>query len=360
VKLVAADRPASPRQTSPRRAPLDRRVGLAAWAAALAAVGFVVAAATLGGAAAPAIVGDPGPVTRWGVLLTRTAHDVAAMGTIGVLALAVLLLPTSDGALLPDAARLVRLASRWAVAWASAALLGVLMTLSQATGRPLQDVLTSDAAAIAMQLPQTRALVSTVWLAGLAAVWARSTRSTAGGWLVLLTAIAALLPPLLTGHAAHQEEQSAAAVVGLVVHVGTASLWAGGLVALALHLRRSPVALTVALPRYSRMALACFLAVGLSGAVTGWTAFAEASQLWTTSYGQLLLGKVGLLAVLGLMGHLHRRRTLRAVAAGRPRAFLALAVAELVLMAGVAGLAVGLSHTAPPPQPDHGAVAAPA
>jgi putative copper resistance protein D len=108
------------------------------------------------------------------------------------------------------------------------------------------------------------------------------------------------------------------------------------------------------------MALPCFAAVGLSGAVTGWTALAEVAQLWTTPYGQLLLGKLGALAVLGSMGHLHRRRTLRAVAAGRPRAFLALAVAELVLMAGAAGLAVGLSHTPPPPQPDHGAVAAPA
>ena len=43
--------------------------------------------------------------------------------------------------------------------------------------------------------------------------------------------------------------------------------------------------------------------------------------------------------------------------AGRPRAFLALAAAELVLMAGVAGLAVGLSHTPPPPQPGHAEVA---
>ena len=332
---------------------------LAVAAAVLAAAGAVGGAALLGGAADPAVVGDPGAVTRWGVLLVRTAHDVTATVTIGVLAVAVLLLPTSGGTLLPDAARLVRLSSRWAAGWAAAALAGLLLRLSEATGRPVQDVLTSDMAAIAMQLPQTRALVSTLWLAVLVAAWARWTRTPAGGWLVLLTAVAALLPPLITGHAAHQEQHTTA-VVGLAVHVGTASLWAGGLVALALHLRRSPVALATVLPRYSRLALACFLAVGLSGAVTGWTAFAEASQLWTTAYGQLLLGKVAALAVLGGMGHLHRRRTMRAVAAGRPRAFLALAVAELVLMAGTAGLAVGLSHTAPPPQPDHGTVAAPA
>ena len=97
----------------------------------------------------------------------------------------------------------------------------------------------------------------------------------------------------------------------------------------------------LALPRYSRMALACFVAVGLSGAIAGWTAFGDLNQLWTTPYGQLLLAKVAGLAVLGGVGHWHRSRTLDSVAVGRPCAFLALATAELVLMAGVAGLAVG-------------------
>jgi len=352
-RAVTAD-PASARAARPA---FDSRVVLAVVAAVVAASGVVVAAAAFGGAARPSVLADPGAVTRWGLLLTRTAHDIAAMCTLGVLAVAVLLLPTSGGALLPDAARLVRLASGWAAAWAAAALLGVLMGLSEATALPLSEVFRSDVLALGLELPQTRALLSSVWLAGLVAVWARWTTSPAGGWLLLLTAIAALLPPLITGHAAHQEAHTTA-VVSLAVHVGTAALWAGGLVALALHLRRAPMALQVALPRYSRMALACFVAVGLSGAVTGWTAFAELSQVWTTVYGQLLLAKVGALVVLGVAGYLHRQRTIRAVADGRRRAFLALAVAELVLMAGAAGLAVGLSHTPPPPSADHGVAAA--
>jgi putative copper export protein len=358
VDLAQAERvmTADPAATRPGA---DRRVVLAVAAGVLAAGGAVVAAAAFGGAARPSVLADPGAVTRWGLLLARTAHDLAAMGTLGVLAVAVLLLPTSAGALLPDAARLLRLSAGWAAAWAGAALLGFLMTLSEATALPVQDVLRADVLALGLELPQTRALLSSVWLAGLVAVWARWTRSPAGGWLLLLTAVAALLPPLITGHAAHQEEHTTA-VISLALHVGTAALWAGGLVALALHLRRSPMVLQVALPRYSQMALGCFVAVALSGAVTGWTAFAELPQLWDTAYGQLLLGKVAALLVLGVAGYLHRQRTIRAVAAGRPRAFLALAVAELVLMAGAAGLAVGLSHTPPPPSADHGAVAAPA
>ncbi len=74
----------------------------------------------------------------------------------------------------------------------------------------------------------------------------------------------------------------------------------------------------------------------------------------------MLLAMVAALVVLGWAGWAHRRRTIRAVAAGRPRAFLALAAAELVLMAGAAGLAVGLSATPPPPQPEHAVASAPA
>ncbi len=284
MDVVARDRAvaAPTAAVATRRAPVDRRVVLAVLAAAAAAGGVLWAAAALGGAARPSLVVDPGAVTRWGSLLVRVASDVAALCTLGVVAVAVLVLPTSAGALLPDAARLLRLSSRWAAAWATASAVGLLLSLSVATALPVQEVLRPEVLALVLELPQTRALLSTLWLAGLVSVWARRTRTPAGGWLVLLTAGAAVLPPLLTGHAAHGDEDSyRTAVVGLAVHVGTASLWAGGLVALALHLRRSPVALAVALPRYSRLALACFLAVGLSGAVTGWAAFSELSQVWT-------------------------------------------------------------------------------
>ena len=90
------------------------------------------------------------------------------------------------------------------------------------------------------------------------------------------------------------------------------------------------------------------LVVGVSGALTGWASLEDLTQLWTTLYGQLLLAKVAALVVLGGIGHRHRCRTVAAVLDGRPRGFLVLATVELLLMAGTAGLAVGLSRTAPP------------
>ncbi len=128
----------------------------------------------------------------------------------------------------------------------------------------------------------------------------------------------------------------------------------GGLLALGVYLRSSQV-LAVALPRYSRVALGCFALVALSGVVMAWVALRTPSDLLTTPYGRLLLAKAALLGALGVFGHWHRRRTLPAVAAWRPRAFVALAAVELVVMAAAAGLAVGLSRTAPPDGGDHAA-----
>lgn len=331
--------------SSPVRA--DRAVPLVIAAAVSAALLLLAAASWWGGATAPAVVGDPGPVTRWGLGAARTAYDAAAMGTLGVLAVAVLLLPAAEGRLLPDAQRLVRLASRWAAAWAAAAAVAAAFTLSNATGRPVWESVTPDLLALALNLEQTRALVSSAWLALLVVAWARWTASTAGGWLLLLTASAALLPTLLSGHSGHGDAQTAS-VTGLALHVGAASLWVGGLLALALHLRRAPAALASALPGYSRMALGCVVVVAASGAFTGWASLDRTSQLWTTPYGQLLLCKAAALTVLGGLGYLHRRRTVAAVTDRRPRAFLVLAAVEIVLMAGTAGLAVGLSRTPPP------------
>ena len=162
-------------------------------------------------------------------------------------------------------------------------------------------------------------------------------------------------PLLLTGHTGHGD-QYLAAVLGLATHVTAASVWLGGLLALGIHLRSADL-LTVALPRYSRMALGLLrrcCRVGSGHGLGG----AERSRptCSSTPYGRLLLGEDR------RPGRARPDRSpctvgapCPAVAARRPRAFLALAAVELVVMAATAGLAVGLSRTAPPEGGDHAA-----
>lgn len=329
-----------------------RHVGLALAAASVGATALVVAS-VVGEAAQAPVISDPGPVTRWGLLVARTAYDLTAMATIGVLVVAVVLLSTASGALTADSQRLIRIAGRWSAVWAAAGALSVPLVLSDVAGMPVSQVLAPDVLPLAADLPQTRALLSSAWLATLVAVGSRRCRSGPLGWLLLVTGVGALLPLLLTGHTGHGEQQ-AAAVVGLVTHVIAAAVWLGGLLALGAHVRSADL-LAVALPRYSRVALACFVLVASSGVVMGWVALAAPGELLSTPYGQLLLGKTAALGVLGVLGHRHRRRSLPSVAARRPRAFVRLAAVELVVMVATAGLAVGLSRTAPPDGGDHAA-----
>ena len=236
---------------------------------ALASLGVLVAGALLGGAADPAALGDPGPLTRWGLLVARLLNDVAAIGTLGILLVALVLLPRAGDGFGPDAARLVRRATWWAGLWAVAALVTMLFTLSTVAGRSVAAVLAPDVLPLVMDLESTRSLLSSAWLAVLVAIGSRVTRSPGTGVLLLLGAVAAVVLPLLTGHAGHGEIPAVTAT-SLALHVVAAAAWVGGLGVLVVHLRRSELALAVALPRFSRMALVCYAVVGASGALTGW------------------------------------------------------------------------------------------
>lgn len=355
---VDLDQTSVTRRRPPARQGPDRRLDgpvsrgrLAVVAGAVAAVAMA-GAAVVGGAAGPPLISDPGVLSRWGMLVLRAVYDVAGMATIGVLVLAVVIVPAA-AALSAEAQRLVRTAGRWSAAWAVAGALSVPLVLSDVVGIPVWRVLVPDVLALAPELPQTRALMSSAWLAALVAVGSRRCHAVAMGRLLLVTGLGALLPLLLTGHTGHGDQQ-AAAMAGLATHVTAASVWLGGLLALGVHLRSAEV-LAAALPRYSRVALCCFSLVALSGVVMGWVALTQPSELVTTPYGRLLLAKATLLGALGVLGHWHRRRTLPAVAAWRPRAFVTLAAVELVVMAASAGLAVGLSRTPPPGGGDHAA-----
>ena len=161
-----------------------------------------------------------------------------------------------------------------------------------------------------------------------------------------------LLPVLLNAHAAH-EDAHVLGTAALAVHVLAASVWVGGLLALVAHLRCGPAALR-ALPRFSTLALVCVGAVAASGVVTAATLLEGPAQLASSPYGRLLVLKAVVLGVLAALGHLHRRRSLPAAAAGRRGVLLRVAAVELLVMGLVVGLAAGLARTEPP-APGHAA-----
>ena len=323
---------------TPVRAPSLGGVLVPATAAAVLAL--VLGLLLAGGAPAPAPVGlpDAGPAVGWAVPLLRLTQHVAAVATAG--ALLVGLLAGRDARV---GARDVLFVAVAATCWALASLASVVVGLAQAAGRPLTTVLRLDLVRYYVEQVATgRALLWTALLAATVALAAPAARLVAGRAVLLAVALSALVPTLRTGHAATATDHTLS-VTATSVHVVAVVLWVGGLAALVATARRPTLA--VALPRFSALALLCFVAVVGSGAVSSWTRLPELELLWTTGYGGLLLAKTAAVVLLGVAGFLHRRRSLAGVAAGTPGAFTRLAAAEAGLMAVALGLAVALSRS---------------
>ena len=318
----------------------------------LVAAGSVALTLVVSGGAPQSTAGlrDSGPVTAWMAPLVRMLLDLTTFGTLGCLAVAGWLMPVDGDRLTAGSRALLRTAARWSSAWALSALCLLVVGTAQLVGERLTDVVRTPALyRLAWQVPQNRALLVIV-LVGVAVGVAGSRAQRPGGTRLLpVGASLAMVPLLLSGHAQTASNHYLAAQ-SLVVHVVAASLWVGGLMALALHLRRDLPSLRVVLPRFSRLALCCFVAVALSGAVGAWVRLGTSWSTWHSTYGGLLVAKTVALVVLGLLGMAHRRWSLPRVADGRRYAFARFAVVEAVVMVVAAGLAVVLARTAPPTQ----------
>jgi len=132
-----------------------------------------------------------------------------------------------------------------------------------------------------------------------------------------------------------------------VVHVGAAAIWIGGLALTLVVIWRLPKALpgsgvaiaTDVLAQFSRVALISVAAIVLTGTIRSFGELSTPTQLWSTTYGQCILIKIGLLGVAGLVALRNRRITL--TLERRPTAHpKALAI---VRNAAVAELAIALA-----------------
>ncbi len=241
--------------------------------------------------------------------------------TIGAVLLAAFLVPAQRSGYLDVAGfRAVRVASWTAAGWTVAALLMVPLTMADALGRPVQDVL--DPGLMLDLMPRlsgppawlVTGMVALLVLAGCRAVltW---------GWTVGLFGLAVFgaLPVTFTGHSASGGAHDIA-TDSLVLHVLAATLWVGGLVAVLGYAAaaRGPdraTALATAVPRFSRLALVCWLALAVTGIVNALVRI-PLGALVGSEYGALVLAKAGALVALGVLGALHRRSTRRC---GSPR-----------------------------------------
>ncbi|MGC5005725.1 copper resistance protein CopC [Streptomyces sp. DT203] len=96
-----------------------------------------------------------------------------------------------------------------------------------------------------------------------------------------------------------------------VLHLLAVAAWLGGLAALLVALYRTPDIEVTAVRRFSRIAFGSVLVLTATGLYQSWRQVGSWSALTGTRYGQLLLLKVGLVAVLVGVAWISRRWTAR-------------------------------------------------
>lgn len=332
-------------------------------AGAVAAVATLVVVLEVGGGAprrlpADLAGADPGPLTGWGLPVSRLLFDAAGIATVGALLAAAFLFPAAGGRPGPAGARMLRWASASASVWCLSALAQFAFTVSNLVGRPLPGALTSHNVGIVLDaVPQPRALLVVAGATFVVAVGAGVGRTLdAAAWLAAAS-LGALLPLATTGHA-HGSGGHDLAMVSAALHLVGVAAWVGGLAALLAGGRRLPgPALVTAVTRYSRIAGLCLVAVAASGLVNAAVRLGTAAALFDSRYGNLVIAKTAAVVVLAGFGAVHRRRTIRlltgesgsgppAWAARRP--FLRLGAAEVAVMGVAVAIGAGLSGTPTP------------
>ncbi len=307
---------------------------------------------TLSAAQALTLLGipDPGPLTTYGLPAVRAVADLCGALTIGSLLFAAFLTPPQRGGLLDVGGyRALRRAGICALAWAAAAALLVPLTLSDTTGQPVStiwrpeqvwDAIAKVDVAGSWRITAIMALALAIGCR-LALRW---------GWTPLLFAwsVLCVIPIALTGHSSAGGAHDVA-TNSLILHLAGVTIWTGGLFAVLAHAVRGGAHTDLATRRFSIVATCAFVVVAISGVINAWVRV-PLSDLFTTTYGQLVIAKTVALCVLGVIGFFQRRKAIPALYADPTDrgALIRFAGVEALIFAATIGLAVGLGRTPPP------------
>jgi copper transport protein len=179
-----------------------------------------------------------------------------------------------------------------------------------------------------------------------------ASRARATGWLVALGAAACggLLVHALAGHAAAPGPLLLVNLLSQWAHLLGVAVWIGGLAWLLAGIAGRPRAeLRGAAARFSLLATWSLVVVALSGLERASQELGGWGHLLSTSFGRTLDVKLGLFALLAVLGAVNRFRVVPALAAGNGRpAWLRRTVRGELVVAGAILLAAALLSQLPP------------
>jgi putative copper resistance protein D len=242
--------------------------------------------------------------------------------------------------------KLLNLASAGAAVWAIAASVHFVLSFVSVSGAELslEQTFSQGLWVYATEIELGISLAQNLLAAFAISILALSISSLTATALTAALGLGSLIPLALIGHAAGTANHSLA-VNSLGLHLVGIVTWVGGLIALfaikqdVLKDARPMVA------RYSSLALASFVIVGVSGLGSSYVRIPDAAGL-LSPYGQMLFIKVVLLVILGAFGAVYRTRILSRLS--DKGSFFKLALLEIFIMGAAIGMGTALARTAPP------------
>lgn len=334
--------------------PLPRqRVGGSAVAGAfgVAAVIAAVAASTFTAQEAVPGVPMPGVVVAVGLPVVRVLLDVASVAVVGLS-----LLPKVLGFDDPERSEPVLLKVRPLVvtaawAWAICALVTIVFETADLNpgAVPTFGMIAAYIGGVGAGQGLLFSAACALAAAGIGLMAVRFGEKVPAE-LRIIVALFGLLPIPVTGHAVASVWHDPL-MISMELHVMGAAVWTGGLLAMATFVAPHRELLAASLPKFSRIATVCLLLVSLSGLVTGLGTMALTpgvtlpGALLTSHYGQLVVVKAVLVALLVPLAAHIRFRLMPAIREHRATALVGWAVAEVSVMGLAYGVAVAITRS---------------
>ena len=332
---------------------VDRSPRLTRWVVPLVLVllgGLVVGLVVGGGATEVTIdeISGAGPIVGWGLPIVRLLATTAGVLAVGLLGYAAVLGPQGRKGVLSQIGRADVVRAGWIAAlWSVASVATAMWALAWALGLPMSQTLTPDViSTYAWSVDSVRAFLIVGGLAAAIAVGAVFTSSVtaAAAWGAL--ALIGVGLPALTGHASSLGSHGVA-MTSDVVHAVSMAVWVGGLLAILFHAIRNDPGTMRALPVFRTVATWAVVLLAISGVGAAFARMNSVTELWTTSFGVLILAKLVLLGGLLLTARTLQTKVVGAGSEQRPT-LIRFAGIEAMLMAAAAGIGVALTQTAYP------------
>lgn len=303
-------------------------------------------ALTYGGGAESGVLDRAGSVVLWGLPAAKLVFNLAAACTIGALVLAVFALSRDE----PAQKKALRFAGVSAAVWTGAAGVFSVLNFHLLANEPLfSETFALDFAPFLMNGPGRPGALAVV-IAATVSVLCFTIRGLRMVLVTALLAFAGLVPLVLNSHATGGDDHGDS-TTSVVLHIGAAAVWLGGLLTLTMLRTALPAGrLNAVVRRYSTLALISFIVLAVSGFLSARAGLGSLDQL-ATPYGVIVLAKAAIFIVLGIVGTVHRQWFLKRLERDPDRGarhFTVLVVAELAVMGAASGMAAALARTKTP------------